>query len=223
MKTVKMKRITRAQLKKLVPGGLQTYLQRMWHADDGTHAILIMERSSGIMLEVHTMPEEDQPTFMLTTSGKRSRVSLHGLSDAVHALTNWIANTMMHGVILISWKDLQNTWNPTADDRAELLADLAFHMPLDEWQESWMQREGKQMADEVASMVMASACVQMLDRMKLLETEYQASLQMPERYGISMRHGQHGLLNNTLQKLLQEIKQLCNDGTNSQQAQQTTT
>jgi len=217
LKQIKKDKLTRAQLQKLMPGDLQTYLQRMWYASDGIEPIVTMQRRSGIMMELHTMAEKE-PTYMMTTSGKRSRVSVHDLPDVCQALKNWVSNTALHGSIQVTWQDLQEDWEPTAEDRGEIISEMAFNMPLDEWQEAWVQRHPEVLGDDIAGMVMTSAMIEMLQKLQLAEREYLKTVQKPESYGISMRHGQHGLLNNTLQKMLQELKQYIQNGINSQTA-----
>lgn len=214
-KQIKKDKMTRAQLQKLMPGELQTYLQRMWHASDGIEPIVTMQRASGILMELHTMAERE-PTYMMTTSGKRSRVSIHDLSDVCQALKNWVGNTALHGSLTVTWQDLQDSWEPTAEDRGEIISEMAFNMPLDEWQEAWVARHPEILGDDIASMVMTSAMIQMMQKLQLAEREYLDTIKKPETYGISMRHGQHGLMNNTLQKLLQELKQHIQNGIDTQ-------
>lgn len=206
MKTKHVDKLTRTQLNKLPAGGLKTYLQRMWHASDGVQPIFTMQRKSGILLEVHTM-QEKEPTYMLTTSGKRSRVNVHELAETLHALHNWLNNTKTHGAMIVTWFDMKDTWQPTEDERGEIISDLAFSMPLDEWQDAWLHRHPDVIGKDIAHMVMAAACVEMLHKVNLMQAEYNRITSVPESYGISMRHGSPGLLNNEIKTMLQTLQQ----------------
>ena len=217
---IRKDRLTRAQLQKLMPGGLQTYLHRMWHASDGIEPIVIMQRRSGILMELHTM-DEKEPTFMMTTSGKRSRVTVHDLADTCQALKNWISNTTLHGSITVTWECLQHSWQPTQMDIDEILDDMTFSMPLDSWQESWLQRNPAVLGDDIAEMVLTSASIEMLQKLQVAEREYLAAVAKPEHYGISMKHGQHGLMHNQTCKLIKGLKDKLNHTITSQQAQKT--
>jgi len=207
-------KVTRAQLQKMLPGGLQTYLQRMHNASDGVHPIMTMQRKSGILLEVHTM-QERQPTFMMTTSGKRSRVTVHELADAMHALYNWLNNTNSHGPIILTWQDMQESWQPTDDERGEIISDMAFQMPLDEWQQAWLHRNPEVIGSDIAQMVMAAACVEMLQKLNLMHEQFETTVAMPETYGISMRHGTHGMVNNDLTNQLNQLKNTLQNAINT--------
>ena len=210
-------KVTRAQLQKMLPGGLRTYLQRMHNASDGVHPIMTMKRKSGILMELHTM-DEKQPTFMMTTSGKRSRVTVHDLPDACQALKNWISNTALHGAIHITWQDLEDEWQPTPAEVAEILDELTFNMPLDSWQESWLHRNPNVLGNDIAHMVLTSASIELMQKLQLAEREYHEATAKPEQYGISMKHGQHGLMHNEMNALLQQVKNKLNQTINSQKA-----
>ena len=214
MKTKHVDKLTRRQLNALLVGGLKTYLQRMWHASDGVQPIMTMQRRSGILLEVHTM-QERQPTFMMTTSGKRSRVTVHELADALHALHNWLNNTNSHGPIIVKWQDMQESWQPTDDERGEIISDMAFQMPLDEWQQAWLHRNPEVIGSDIAQMVMAAACVEMLQKLNLMHQQFETTVAMPETYGISMRHGTHGMVNNNLTNQLKQLKETLQNAINT--------
>lgn len=196
-------RLTRAQLQQLLPCGMRTYLQRMWHNSDGVHPIVTMKRRSGMMMELHTM--DDAHTFMMTTSGKRSRVSVHDLDDACHALKNWVSNSSLHGSIQVAYQDAQHSWEPTKEDLREILNDFAFNMPLDSWQESFLQKHGHLFADEVGAMVTEGAAIEMIQRIDVMRKEWKQTTDKPESYGISMKHGHHGLVINSVARILDDL------------------